>query len=269
MKQRKDKKEHMAAIFFDIDGTLWDKENVIPQSTKDAIRMLRENGHQTFLCSGRTRVFINSEELLGLGFDGIVSGCGTFIEYEGKDLLYKKIDDDILKKSVETFYRYEMPMVMEGRHMLYMDPEIIEKDGYGRYLLEVMKDCTMPIRDNEAHWEASKFSVLIRGTDYPAAIEELTDDFDFMVHGDVVMEVVPKGYCKASGIAYVCEKLGIDVKDTYAFGDSANDLDMLDFAGVGVAMGNGTDVAKEHADYVTTDLHEDGIYRALKHFEVI
>ena len=82
----------MAAIFFDIDGTLWDKENHIPQSTKDAIRQLRKNGHQTFLCSGRTRIFINSEELLGMGFDGIVSGCGTFIEYDGKDLLYKEID---------------------------------------------------------------------------------------------------------------------------------------------------------------------------------
>ena len=259
----------MAAIFFDIDGTLWDRENIIPQSTKDAIRKLRENGHLTFLCSGRTRVFINSEELLGMGFDGIVSGCGTLIEYEGENLLYKKIDDEMLKKSVQTFYRYEMPMVMEGRYMLYMDPEIISRDAYGRYLLDVMKDYTMPIRENEAHWEASKFSVLIHGTDYPAAMEELKDDFDFMVHGDVAMEVVPKGFSKASGIAHVCEKLGIDVKDTYAFGDSANDVDMLDFAGVGVAMGDGTDIAKAHADYVTTGLHEDGIYHALEHFGLI
>lgn len=100
-------------------------------------------------------------------------------------------------------------------------------------------------------------------------IELLKDDYDFMVHGDVAMEVVPKGYSKASGIAFVCEKLGIDVKDTYAFGDSANDVDMLEFAGVGVAMGDGTDVAKEHADYVTRGLHEDGIYHALKHFALI
>ena len=61
----------------------------------------------------------------------------------------------------------------------------------------------------------------------------------------------------------------LDVKDTYAFGDSANDVDMLEFAGVGVAMGDGTDVAKEHADYVTRGLHEDGIYHALKHFALI
>lgn len=259
----------MAAVFFDIDGTLWDKENKIPDSTKEAIRLLRENGHLTFICSGRTRVFINSEELLSMGFDGILCGCGTHIEYQGRDLLYQKIDDELLQKSVQMFYDYDMPMVMEGRHLLYMDPEIISEDRYGRYLLEVMKDHTMPIRNNQKHWEVSKFSVLIGGKKYREVIEKLSNDYDFLVHGEFVMEVVPKGYSKATAIAAICEKLGIDRKDTYAFGDSANDVDMLDYAGIGVAMGNGTDVAKKHADYVTDDLHSDGIYNALKHFSLI
>ena len=130
----------MAAIFFDIDGTLWDRDNNIPQSTKEAIHQLQENGHQPFLSSGRTRVFINSEELLGMGFDGIVCGCGTFIEYKGKEMLYKEIDRELLKKAVQVFYDYDIAMVMEGRHMLYMDADKISRDAYGRYLLEVMKD---------------------------------------------------------------------------------------------------------------------------------
>ena len=57
----------MALMFFDIDGTLWDRENVIPESTKKALRLLKQNGHQIFLCSGRTRVFIRDEELLAQG----------------------------------------------------------------------------------------------------------------------------------------------------------------------------------------------------------
>lgn len=79
------------AVFFDIDGTLWDEHFVIPESTKEAIRKLRENGHLAFLCSGRTRAFIQDERLLALGFDGIVAGCGTWIEMDGKTLFYKKI----------------------------------------------------------------------------------------------------------------------------------------------------------------------------------
>ncbi|MEI3339129.1 MAG: HAD hydrolase family protein [Eubacterium sp.] len=74
----------MAAVFFDIDGTLWDKDNIIPESTKSGIQKLKENGHSVFLCSGRTRIFITNEQLLTLGFDGILCGCGTHVGYHGR-----------------------------------------------------------------------------------------------------------------------------------------------------------------------------------------
>ena len=259
----------MSAVFFDIDGTLWDKQNVIPESTREAIRLLRENGHQTFICSGRTRIFITSEDLLSMGFDGILCGCGTHIEYEGEDLLYHKIDDALMEMSVQMFYDYGMPMVMEGKNLLYMDPEIISRDPYGRYLLEALKGHTMPIRGNEKHWEVSKFSVLIEGTDYREVIAKLEPYYDFLVHGTFVMEAVPKGFSKATAIETICEKLSIDRNDTYAFGDSANDIEMLKYAGTGVAMGNGTEEVKEAADYVTESLHKDGIFLALRHLHLI
>lgn len=259
----------MAAIFFDIDGTLWDKENVIPESTREALKLLRENGHQTFLNSGRTKVFINDPNLLSLGFDGILSGCGTYIEYQGKVLFYHKIDEKLMERSIDLFYEYDMPMVIEGRHHLYMDPEIIGKDAYGRYLLEVMKDCTLPIRENKKHLEASKFSIIIENTDYQGLIERLKDHYEFLLHGTTVMEVVPKGFSKATAMEAICSRLQIDPKDTYAFGDGTNDLEMLAYAGTGIAMGNGTDLAKKQADYVTDELHQDGIYNALKHFSLI
>ena len=62
--------------------------------------------------------------------------------------------------------------------MLYMDADKISRDAYGRYLLEVMKDCMLPIQGHEEQWEASKFSVLIHDRDYPAVIELLKDDQD-------------------------------------------------------------------------------------------
>ena len=221
--------------------------------------------------------YVDLDEVLGQNADapsGVVSGNDVICEtcqYRYAGIMAGHCRNCLTELGDEepVFYDYDIAMVMEGRHMLYMDADKISRDAYGRYLLEVMKDCMLPIQGHEEQWEASKFSVLIHDRDYPAVIELLKDDYDFMVHGDVAMEVVPKGYSKASGIAFVCEKLGIDVKDTYAFGDSANDVDMLEFAGVGVAMGDGTDVAKEHADYVTRGLHEDGIYHALKHFALI
>ena len=90
-----------------------------------------------------------------------------------------------------------------------------------------------------------------------------------MMHDDVVLECTPKGTSKATGIDWLCKYLGIAKEDTYGIGDSINDLDMLQYVGHGIAMGNGTQVAKEAAEYVTTDIHEDGIYNALKHYRLI
>ena len=82
------------AVFFDIDGTLWNEKNEIPPSAIKAIRRLREKGNLAFLCSGRCRAHIRSRELLGIGFDGIVSGCGTMIEYAGETVFYKRIENE-------------------------------------------------------------------------------------------------------------------------------------------------------------------------------
>ncbi len=75
------------AVFFDIDGTLWDVHMHVPESTTKAIHELRANGYYAFLCSGRSRSNIKSPKLLALGFDGIVAACGTHIEFEGKSCL--------------------------------------------------------------------------------------------------------------------------------------------------------------------------------------
>lgn len=93
--------------------------------------------------------------------------------------------------------------------------------------------------------------------------------YDFLVHENVVVEGVPKGFSKASGIRFVCEKLGIAHENTYAFGDSVNDVEMLKYVAHGIAMGNGTEEAKQASDYVTDDIHENGIYNACRHFSLI
>ena len=65
------------------------------------------------------------------------------------------------------------------------------------------------------------------------------------------------------------EKLGVSKEETMAFGDGGNDIGMLRHAGIGIAMGNAKDDVKASADYVTTSVDEDGIFKALKHFGVI
>ncbi len=259
----------MALLFFDIDGTIWDFHNVIPESTKTALRLLRENGHKAFICSGRTKVFLRDPKLKALDFDGLLGGCGTEIEYEGEELLCKTIEPDLMMRALRIFDSYGMGVMMESRDILYMDKDKIGRDDYGKYIIKTMGDVIRPLPDSGEEADACKFTVLIEGADYRKVTETLQDDFEVMVHGGYVMELVPKGFSKATGIAFLCERLGVERADTFSFGDGVNDLEMLDYAGVGIAMGNAVDDAKAQADYVTDDIHEDGIYNACKKFGLI
>ncbi|MCR4868420.1 MAG: Cof-type HAD-IIB family hydrolase [Lachnospiraceae bacterium] len=259
----------MKAVFFDIDGTLWDQNNVIPPSTVEAIHLLQKNGHLAFLNTGRTRGFVTAEHLLDIGFDGIVSGCGTMIEEHGKVLYYHRINPQQAVEAVETVRAHGFKPILEGKDYLYMDMEDFGGDPYGSKLVTELGENLLSIKDHYGQWEMSKLSCDTKGCDIEAVRRELGDRYTFLVHNSEVVELVPVGHDKGSGIRKVCEILDIPLENTVSFGDSVNDLDMLRQAGIGVAMGNGTEDAKAAADYVTTHMKEDGIYKALDKFGLI
>ena len=262
-----------SAVFFDIDGTIWDYDKYIPESAKLAIKKLKENGHLAFICSGRARAFINDPGLLSLGFDGIVCSCGCHIEIDGKILYQKILEKDFAKQTVEMIRSYGFRPILEGPKLIYMDDEEFGyEDEFGNILRRDLGNSLVTIGgDYYGDWVINKMSC---ATDVEASkriecFDKLSDDFSIISHSDEVCELVPAGHNKATGMLKACELVGIDVENTYALGDSENDLDMLEAAHVGIAMGNGTERAKEVADYVTTDFDKDGIYNALKHFGLI
>lgn len=259
----------MSALFFDIDGTLLDWNHKLPESTRNAVLQAKENGHLIFINSGRTKAYIYDKNLLSLGFDGIICGCGTHIIFHGKELLYHKLSKKLTKKTVEVCYDSNIPIIMEGREWLFMDRDMICRDQYGKRLFENESSIIQPIANNEENWECSKFCAAVDGISYEKAVDELSSDYTIKEHEGKALEFVPRGYSKRTGIRKICEYTGIDPKDTYAFGDGTNDVEMLEGAGVGVAMGNAKEPAVEAADYVTDDIHQDGIQNALLHFHLI
>ena len=93
-KWQNEKKDRMMsdkkAVFFDADGTICDIEKGVPQSAVDAIRTLRENGHEAWLCTGRSRAFV-PDYLERIPFTGMISGCGTTIEKDGRRLFNREM----------------------------------------------------------------------------------------------------------------------------------------------------------------------------------
>jgi hypothetical protein len=252
------------AVFFDIDGTLLDFQNWIPESTVRAIRALRANGHYAFLCSGRARSYIQNPSLLGIGFDGVVAACGTHVEL-GEQMLYEYlIDRELAEYTVKTVRTYGFRPILEGPKHLYMDDVDFGHEPYGKKLKRDMGEMILPITGLEGQWKMNKLSCATDHADLEGCFAALQEHYTYLVHTPEVVELVPKGHTKATGMQHVCEALGISREDTVAFGDSVNDLDMLSYAGVGVAMGNGSEEAKAAADMVTDKLEEHGILHGLE-----
>lgn len=255
--------------FFDIDGTLWDMKGTIPVSTISAIRQLHKNGHLAFINTGRTRAFVHSEDLLGIGFDGIVAGCGTQIEYNGEFIFYKKIEKELAIHTVETVKKFGLKPILEGKDYLYFDNEDFADDPYGQFIKSDMGDNLLSISGNWGNWEFSKLSCDTTSGHTKDCFDSLSEHYNFLVHNEAVAEFLPHGFTKGTGIQKICELFDTDIADTFAFGDSVNDIDMLRVAGTSVVMGNGTDIVKAEADYITTDILDDGIFNACKHFGLI
>lgn len=262
-------------LFFDIDGTLIDEEqDIIPESAVRALRRAKEKGHFLFLCSGRCLAII-PDEVMGIGFDGMVGGCGTYIEYEGKELYHHTLSEELQKSVIADLQYCHIDGVLEGKecsafrrdYWMPVVKAIFAENG------TLAKNKSFTAR-TQCYWdETFSFDKMALWFDESSDMDRFrtkyAEEFDFILRDPTFYEVVPRGISKASGMQFVCETLGIDKRNTVAFGDSSNDISMLQNAGVSVAMGGGNPILFEMVDYVTSAVMEDGIERALKKLEII
>ena len=257
------------AVFFDIDGTLWDKHMNIAPSTIEAVRKLRENGHYAFICSGRSRANIRSPKLLDIGFDGVVASCGAHIDFHKETEFEVLWNEEQISHALEVLEKHHTPAVLEGPDYVYVNEGDFLDDPYVVFLREELKDYIRDIPKNRGEIVINKMSFVADHIDTEAFTRDMGEEFDVIAHGDGIVEMNLAGVTKATGIQKVCEMLDIPLEHTYAFGDSANDLEMLSYVAHSIAMGNGTQEVKDAAEFVTTGVLEDGIYNGLLHYGLI
>lgn len=256
------------AVFFDIDGTLVAYDGTIPDSTILALKKLREKGHLAVISTGRTKPLI-MPELLELGFDGIVAGCGSYVEYDGKEVYSGVADIEWVMAISQRLGAEGLSPFLESPVGLYYFPELVgeREKATAEYYRKLLCGKYMSVCDD---MKVSKMYVPLYGRAFNIEdYSEFSEYFDILVHGDVAVELVPRIYNKATGMEHFIKAVGIEREDTYAIGDSLNDAQMLSFAGTGIVMGGAFEEVKKYADYITTDIKDDGIYNALKHFKLI
>lgn len=259
-------------VFFDIDGTLVSETDYsIPDSTLKALKLLKDKGNLAFINTGRPLSEI-SNNIRNLNFDGFVCGCGTYLEYKGKELFHKSFGKKLSAEVTRDILKYNFEAILEGKNGVYFDKEENIKDKIvikliNQHKIEGFYKGTTWYDDNI---DIDKFVIFLNeNSDFNGFYEKYKNVFDFIKRNDTFYEIVPAGYSKASGIKAIIKYLNIPFENTYAIGDSTNDLSMLQYAHTSIAMGNSDKCLFDHVNYITTTLENDGIYNALSHFNLI
>lgn len=272
----------MKYIFIDIDGTLFSNEiQGIPESSKTAIKKAKEAGNKIFLCTGRS--LAEASKYLNLKIDGFVLSSGAVVYCDGKNIFNSVIKRKKLEYLLDIFRQMNVGYCFAGKAGGYCNEEGLKyaykylTKGADNYNLEtVMDEGFFGI----SYWDrrdlVSKISVYSENMEKIDALEKyISDDFSYnLVFSDVenniyINEITAANINKSYGINKVLEYYRASFKDSIAIGDSSNDIEMLQDAGVGIAMGNAQVEVKDIADYITTDILDDGLYNAFEKFGLL
>ena len=264
------------SIFLDVDGTLVSGHATMNPKVVEAINRARQNGHYVFICTGRNKTGIKYE-LAKADFDGIIASAGSYIEIDNKvihSVYFNKLLVDKISKVFDEnniYYNYECTDVT------YMSKKMVElfiggvNFESGNIELEKMMQeefKKFSIQDLSLYNNQDIHKICFIATDQidvERAKKQLGDDVNMVIHDifdatTINGELISKVDNKATAIKQVIDYLGIDKKDTIAFGDSMNDYEMINFVECGIAMGNACKELKEVASRICRSVDEDGIY---------
>lgn len=272
----------MKLVFLDIDGTLTvPGENVPPASAVRAMEMARANGHRMFLCTGRNLGML--KPLLSFPYDGVISSSGGYVTCGEETLYDNPMSREFLEHALEVLHSHSVFCTIEGKDTSYADQNIgavINGSGKGNSELERWRKAIesslgiLPIDQYDGS-PIYKFALMSASTDnINACRTELEEYFGFVVQEDTGLgvangEIQCKEFDKGTGVRQIAEKLGVPIEDTIGFGDSMNDLRMLETCGTSVCMENGAESLKKLADYVCPSVTDDGLYQAFRHLGLI
>ena len=268
-------------IFLDIDGTLTEPgKNVPPESALLAIKKAQAAGNRVFLCTGRTPGMV--APLLKYGFDGVVCASGGYVT-SGDTVVYDHpMTDEQRRNIMEILAKNGVFRTVECAAHSYTDEsfkdflrEKARADSNSELLRwrEQIENALgiLPM----AQYAGEKVYKFVVMCDKRAQLDEpialLSEKFNIVVQDDpnaayINGEIISRDFDKGQGVKRLCEFLGADIADTYGFGDSMNDLEMIETVGFSVCMANGSPTLKKIAKAVCPSVKEDGLSKAFKQY---
>lgn len=263
------------AIFCDFDGTLYREDHTISQTNKDAITKYIKAGGKFVVSTGRLFSAIYPK-LLELGLDGeviVYQGGGIYDIESKKQIFGKYFERDMAIKALE----YVESMGDNFVPLVYIN-DICHCRFFNEYVNTFVSICNIGYK--ETIIPLSEY--VAKSKDLPVKVlvlmkEDCCDKFSkegmekfpslaFMRSHTFIVEIITKGINKGEACKWICNKHGIDIKDTIALGDSENDIAMIETAGLGVAMGNAMPSVKKSADFIADTNDNDGVAKVIYQF---
>ena len=280
-------------LFFDIDGTLVGFDQKMPASTREALFRAREKGHRLFLCTGRCRTQIYPWLLSDYPFDGLVMCAGANVYAGDKQIFHRTFGPERMKALLGFLEEAKASYLVQNEYGVVMTQRCLQSEarimsGFlgsqvaGNDFQAAFEKVLGRMRvDDTLAAEPEKFpdieTVIYHGS--PLTVEEMQRKFEplgikiteasIQKPSPYDGEVTVLGVTKREGMQAVEQYYGLGRADTVAFGDGPNDLPMLEYAGIGVCMGDGAESAKAKADLVTDALAEDGLLHAMERLGLI
>ena len=254
-----------AIVFLDLDGTLSLHHQAPSLRVAQSIQTLRKNGHLAFISTGRSRSNI-SENISSIGFDGVISLAGAHVMIGKEVLTDEAMPPDLLDQLLALFQETGANGMLEG-------PEgciILSPRGKPHTLLHPYFRTQAEIYATHPGLRVSKFVVPVEDAPLLAPFRErFSDVLTFENTNMGYEELTLRNFNKGTAIRQVLDYLGRDRRNSYAIGDSENDVVMFQAVETPIAMGNAQEHVKLRASYVTSSIQEDGVCAALEHFGLI
>ena len=260
------KAKKVKIVFFDIDDTLRVKATgYMPESIQYVFKSLKDKGILTGIASGRALYGV-VPEIKALEPDYFVTINGTYVvDKKGQEIVNNPLPRDIVAKYVEWAKSEGIEYGFAGK-----DKPVVSKrcDLVDHALEPVYGICDV---DSDFYLTNDVYHMwtFSERNDQLQLPEELASQIRLVPWHEHSSDVVQKDISKASGVAHVLEKNNWKPLNAMMFGDGPNDMEIFDYVGLTVAMGNAVPELKEKADFVTKTVEEDGILYALEEFGLV
>lgn len=275
-------------IFLDVDGTIVDYHNHIPNSARKAIQQARENGHLVYVCTGRSKAEM-PDEIWNIGFDGMIGGNGSYVEHKGQVLFHQLIPYETAKRVVDWLEARGLEFYLESNNGIFASRNFREvarptlrtyalgKGASEEQVLHMEAEDALHglIYDGDLYRDdLNKISFILHSyqdhLDSKEAFPELKAGTwggrgEEALFGDLGVKDINKAYA----VDLILDHLDADRANTIAVGDAKVDIPMLQACQIGVAMGNGGPEILAVADLITDDVGQDGLYNAFEKLNLL